>query len=452
MFESIFLLLIVLFVLYKQNNNDFLHFLKHSKVLSQKQLTQIKLSEKKYKIDWLYQKKLISKEQKTTLLKHIKETKKFQMKQNLRRHIIWGGLGCVLMGIIALIASNWQEISSIVKLGVYFAVFAMITTRLFILLKKNKYAERWLWLNIGWIFIGIALIGQIFHLNGSPWDVLFFGALLSTPFIYFFRVKHVVTLWALTYGCGVAFGSSPEWAVFGVLLVLPLVLYFKNNAFSAWIWFFALIVSLLNTLWFSQWAKAFIDTFMPLSGAWIFLSALFACVSVCQRIIGSCAFTKVMRSVFYIICFATLFGVDYSYSIQNVVLTPQKMLVSVWGVFILAALPFCTVGLFLKDKKSAYIIWALSLILAFTYSFITFQSAGLILALIVFAVAALFFAYKQKIKSFYACLFLIIFRLCLQYFVYTVSLTGIGFGLIGIGILLLVGRYFLFHVSQKELS
>lgn len=449
MIETLLLLIILIFVLKKQNEVDFISFLKNSKVLSKKQLTQIILSEKQFKIERLYKQKLLSKEQKNCLLKQLERPQKMQINQKLRRHILWGGASCVFLGIIALIAANWQEISSIAKLTAYFAVFTALTARLFVLLMKTKRAELWLWLNIGWIFVGIALIGQIFHLNGSAWDVLFFGALLATPFIYFSRLKQTVSLWALTYGCGVAFGSSPEWASLWILAVLPVVLSFKNNTLSAWVWFFSLIASLLNSLWFSQLAKTFVDTFMPLAGAWIFLSILFGFVYVCRWLIGVCAFTKVMRSVFYIICLAALFGVDYSYSVQNVILTPQKMLVSVWGVFLLAALPFCTVGLFLKNKKIAYIIWAFSLISALSYTFITFQSAGLILALLVFAVAALFFAYKQKTKSFYVCLTLIALRLCFQYFVYTVSLTEVGIGLIGIGLLLLCGKYLLFQSTVK---
>lgn len=452
MFECLLLVLILFLVLSQQNKTDFTAFLKHSKIISKNQLSQIKLFEKQYQINLLYKQKLISNEQKKRLLQQLEKPAKKQSGQKLRHHIIAGGVVCILAGMIALIASNWQEISSIAKLTGYFIVFAALTARFAVLFMKNKKRELWLWLNVGWIFAGIALIGQIFHLNGSGWDVLFFGALLSTPFISLSRFKYAVSLWSVSYGTGVVFGSSPEWAFLWILAVLPIVLFFKNNKPAAWVWCVSLIVSILNTLWFSQLAKAFTNTFMPLAGAWIFLAVLFSIVCVCRRFIGSCAFTKVLRSVFYLICFGTLFGTDYTYSVQEVVLTPQKMLTSVWGVFILAALPFCAVGLFLKDKKTAYMIWAFSLILAFCYTFITFQSAGFILALIVFAVAALFFAHKQKTNSFYACLFLIVFRIWLQYFVYTVSLTGVGFGLIGIGLLLLFGRYLLSHPFGKEMQ
>ena len=91
MFECLLLVLILFLVLSQQNKTDFTAFLKHSKIISKNQLSQIKLFEKQYQINLLYKQKLISNEQKKRLLQQAEKPAKKQSEQKLRHHIIAGG-------------------------------------------------------------------------------------------------------------------------------------------------------------------------------------------------------------------------------------------------------------------------------------------------------------------------------------------------------------------------
>src|SRR6187551_3181409 len=174
--------------------------------------------------------------------------------------IVFGILGALLvsLGIILILAHNWDDLSRSVKTVIAFIplVFGQVVC-FYSLLKKE---ESTTWREAGSTFLIIAigacisLIGQIYNIPGALAPFLFTWALLSLPVVYVMRssVASLLYLIGITfYACEVGYwgyNSTESYLYWGLLLlVLPHYYYlFKQKPGSNFLtfhnWFIPLSV------------------------------------------------------------------------------------------------------------------------------------------------------------------------------------------------------------------
>ncbi len=150
------------------------------------------------------------------------------------------GAFSVLLGIVAVVAANWWNIPSELKLGLHIAVNSGLAWFIWRNLQQGRrtlneyliYALAVLTLTL------IALIGQTFQMGGDFTDALRLWSVLVAPMLWFFGD---------TARQGRVFGLL--WPLMGALWIPHLVEYLDNNTggriiyASAWLWL--LMVSLV---------------------------------------------------------------------------------------------------------------------------------------------------------------------------------------------------------------
>ncbi|RYZ59495.1 MAG: DUF2157 domain-containing protein [Proteobacteria bacterium] len=115
---------------------------------------------------------LISPEQAKSIERHELET---ESKHGFIFAISLLAACCIVLGIVALIASNWAEIPAALKLSVFFVSFAGLSALLVFREKNTALISEVLRLALmGLVFGGIGLVAQIYHLHSSPWKGLAF--------------------------------------------------------------------------------------------------------------------------------------------------------------------------------------------------------------------------------------------------------------------------------------
>jgi uncharacterized membrane protein len=115
---------------------------------------------------------LISLEQKTLIEKHEIES---DSKQGFLLAISLLAACCIVLGVIALIASNWSDIPAAVKLTVYFLSFSGLGGALIFRDKNSRLVKEVLRIALmGLVLGGIGLVAQIYHLHSAPWKGMVF--------------------------------------------------------------------------------------------------------------------------------------------------------------------------------------------------------------------------------------------------------------------------------------
>lgn len=121
--------------------------------------------------------------------------------------IVFGVLGAILvgLGIILIVAHNWDEFNKTVK-----SIFAFIPLLIgqliciYVLMKKNN-STAWSESSSAFLFfavgVSIALIGQIYNIPGNTASYLFTWMLLCLPMVYIMRSSIV----SLLYIAGITF-------------------------------------------------------------------------------------------------------------------------------------------------------------------------------------------------------------------------------------------------------
>ncbi|QKX03845.1 DUF2157 domain-containing protein [Aquimarina sp. TRL1] len=189
-----------------------------------------------------------------------------KMQQANRVLTIFAVFGSLLIGagIILMLAHNWDQFSKITKIGLSFApMFIGYLLGGYILLKKKGIAWKesiaiFLSLAIG---SNIAILSQVYHIEGSIASFLMGWILMVLPLLYVFNSHSVMLLIiGLNTYYGIAFGSyRPErivhapWAYLGVWIsVLPFFIktlrhQLQEHIRIAYGWLFS--VSMLITAW-----------------------------------------------------------------------------------------------------------------------------------------------------------------------------------------------------------
>lgn len=112
-----------------------------------------------------------------------------------------GGLGAltIVLGLVAIIASNWESIPGGVKLAVDLALAAALAVGL---VRADRRGVDWLRETLialywGYVLASIGLISQVYHLGGATWQALLVWTGLTFPLVTRSRSGNLATLWVL---------------------------------------------------------------------------------------------------------------------------------------------------------------------------------------------------------------------------------------------------------------
>lgn len=354
-------------------------------------------------------------------------------------------IGCIVLGIIAVIAANWQQIPDGLKLGGYFAGFITLIMSLFSadVTHKKWVKECLIWSNIGWVFAGIGLIGQIYHLMGSFWNALLLGSVLATPYIVASSLHFSLPIWIIAYFLGVIWGTDTTYLTLWALAILPIVLWKRDRGIVSALWQIAFIFSVAQTEWF----RDFINYFKPVTSFWLCSVGLLGVVGVCRRFVGvQTAFTKTLQYLTGILVVLFVLVIDGHFTYFRADMS-GTILHSVWGLFFGAIVALSFIYLFVPKKAWMAVlkIWAVSLIIAFVYNFLDSRIFGMIFTLICLIAGSIYMAQKGHVRIFNLCLIAMVVRIIIAYGGYIMSLMSTGIGLIAIGVILLAGIWFVYY-------
>jgi len=106
------------------------------------------------------------------------------------RRPIWlwalSGMGALAigLGVVAVVAANWEEIPAAAKLAVDLLLTGLCAVFVFVAWQRDQAGPREIGalLLFGLVIGGIALIGQVYQLQSDPWQALVTWLALYTPF------------------------------------------------------------------------------------------------------------------------------------------------------------------------------------------------------------------------------------------------------------------------------
>ena len=143
------------------------------------------------------------------------------------------GLGffAIALGVISLIAANWDDISATTKIICYFATYSGIGVGLVYFNESRKnLAEGLSFLFFFMTIAGIGLIAQIFNLTSNGWSAFCFWTAVTLPLATLSERKLLPTFWWAIYFISSLLWlfNSPDWtykpAAFVALWLLPMLL------------------------------------------------------------------------------------------------------------------------------------------------------------------------------------------------------------------------------------
>lgn len=121
---------------------------------------------------------------------------------NFGRNLVGLSLFAILVGILSIIASNWNAIPGSVKIGAHGLLNIAIGFSAYIAFQKNKlgWSEGLTFAFFGLTLTLIILIGQVFQLDGSHAGALLFWMLASLPFMLMFsQTRFTAVPWMIAF-------------------------------------------------------------------------------------------------------------------------------------------------------------------------------------------------------------------------------------------------------------
>ncbi len=110
------------------------------------------------------------------------------------------------LGVVAIIASNWQAIPPMCKLLVDFAMLIFVVGGIFWAKEKNKTKlfELFLFLYALFILASIGLVAQIFHLPANGMSAILFWSILTFPLIFLSKKPLLAFVWLPAFFVSIA--------------------------------------------------------------------------------------------------------------------------------------------------------------------------------------------------------------------------------------------------------
>ncbi|WP_375427019.1 DUF2157 domain-containing protein [uncultured Sphingomonas sp.] len=135
------------------------------------------------------------------------------------------GLLALALGILSLVAANWDELPAGLKLSVHIALTAIAAVTAVLCARRD-----WVWAGEGALFLlaaltlaGIALQSQVYQLTGALWQALAWWAILVSPVILLLGRTRLVAYGygAMLAALAVAYGTA-EFERLGEALAMAL--------------------------------------------------------------------------------------------------------------------------------------------------------------------------------------------------------------------------------------
>lgn len=121
------------------------------------------------------------------------------------------GVAAMAIGIISLIASNWEEIPATAKLIAYFLMHDAIGFGVYRFWSKpGPWREALVAAFALFFFAGIGLTAQVFHLQSDGWRGLLLWCLLALPMALLAHVRALAYLWVYVF-----LHASTVWYISG---------------------------------------------------------------------------------------------------------------------------------------------------------------------------------------------------------------------------------------------
>lgn len=329
------------------------------------------------------------------------------------------GIGCIILGIIAVVAANYDKIPPIVRLSTTFIVYVICNVGVYLSHIRNKVMakEGFLWGSIGLIGALIGLTIQTFHLDSSIENAVFLWSSLSLPFVALSTKKWLADMWypafflsflASTYG--------REFLLYLSNLNSPVVL--------------MIITALVFDIYLAL--RKFVPQH-PLTQA----------LSLWSKVWAICA--VVFVDSIYVEASAYYRGFSVHKSIMG-----QMDLFSLYAVFLASLAPIALAVFKTSSLALKYVIF----IAAFGLfgAFFSYPILGIILTLTTISFVAVYFARQNDIRSFNFMVILFFVRLLFAYFNLFMSLLATGIGAIVLGITILLGVKFWISYKQNLIN
>jgi len=347
-----------------------------------------------------------------TSLGLINQTQAEKISQHEASKSSWGlssiltlGVTAISIGIISLIAANWQEIPDIAKL---ILDFALLTTLAMGMVKfwQSKNVLLFEGLLIGFLLLclaSIGLIAQIYHTGGELYQALLLWAFIT---------------------CGIIF--------------------FAKRLFAPFIWVGGFLIAITFTLANSPlfW-PLFQDHYDPIV---MFMPLLFVCITFVlqQKLSSENSLVRAFKSWTLITLLSAIAFIELNFNAslqsQNTLMSYLSgyCLILFTGICIYWMTPYnrlqkylLTLALFIFVLQSG-VLWQFTFLTFHTYKF--FYAVTTIL---IFGLLAIFFASLKKRRLFQLFIILIGLRLLILYFQALGGLAMTGLGLVTAGILII---------------
>lgn len=106
------------------------------------------------------------------------------------------GAGTVALGVVALIAGNWEAIPGRVKLACDLAIGAALAAGTYLAVRRTRAwpAEVLITLFYGFTLASIALVGQVYQLDTPAWQGLLAWTVATLPLVLLGRTRNLATL------------------------------------------------------------------------------------------------------------------------------------------------------------------------------------------------------------------------------------------------------------------
>ncbi len=142
----------------------------------------------------------------------------------------------IVIGIIAITAANWHKIPSYLKLTINFMMHLFFISYIYYLLKigKKKLLNVFLFIEFGMIIASIALIGQIYQLDGHLFRSISFWLFLGTPLLLLSRSHYISYTWTIliTICCFLGIDFFYDLFLPEAILIIPFILLYLSYLFK----------------------------------------------------------------------------------------------------------------------------------------------------------------------------------------------------------------------------
>lgn len=144
---------------------------------------------------------------------------KYESEEPSASWVIFGlsglGVSVVMIGVISLIAANWYEISSSVKLFGYFISLAALGFFAYKWDRSPGVVRESLLSAFGlFVLAGIGLIGQLYHLESDGYSALFFWLIIILPITLATESRLLNNVWFIGFAISVSMWvAASDWGI-----------------------------------------------------------------------------------------------------------------------------------------------------------------------------------------------------------------------------------------------